>query len=250
MSVYYNKHLNLYGKSFGKQDYNPDKKLHEPKKQEYNSNIAWLAIDQNNYWSNFGSIPEQNGRYLMLESKTAGTATAMHLEAGIPCENMYIVSRNTKFTGGTCNTYTGELDDFLEDYDVGYDGCNSFDGMVLDYCCEWNDGVKDTLNTIFERELLEEISFLSVTFSHIRQKGSDLLYDGTLDAVMLAIPHIAFKHGYRAHVSEPFRNGRNVVSLFYKVIKPKMVSDKVHGLKRTRDNPNPLSWMTRLYKKR
>lgn len=226
----YIKELNLYSKVVGQQEFDTVNKLDELAKKKYNMINASYVVNQHQRQSHTDIASKQ---YLVLDAETAETSRTLCAEADVPRENITIVSRNVRFSTNNPDsapfTHTGELNEYVDVYEGP-----PFDGVILDYCCTWNDDVIYTIHRIFQKHVVEEESFISITICP-RKKNSAAdanLYDRSVDAVMRGIPDIAVKYGYRAHMLDLYRNG-SVFSMWFKVVNDRVINHKVHGRKRT-----------------
>lgn len=214
--------------SVGLQSYDQEKKKKDKNKAMYYPALVLYVKSLQSYqrYFNFGRPP----RVLSLEDLGMISATRMHQECGIPVEYFDLVSRDVVFSSFPKNKkhgifYTGELYDFLQQSRITK---HRYDVLNLDSCNTW-DKLKRCIKLVFERQLMDIVSFLMITCSSrdsstehrkelAERQGEKLPQNTSVKKCEADVIKYAERYGYAVHANHPEFTYGTMYCLFFKVI--------------------------------
>lgn len=228
----------IRGVQVGEEDYKQNEKDYDENKCLYHQNLVVCINDLDAYNRLCKEFSPMD--VLTLEGVGLVSTKAILAGTGIALCHIDIVSKNVKFEITKKNAKTGvlffgELYDYLMSKDVRP---HVYDIVICDFCATWATQ-KECVKLLFDKQLLDEVSFLTITCS--KRKGVTSSFQFEDEATCRAdIQMWADGNGYEAVASPNLFHYDNMYCLFYKVIHLKSTMNYKDGI---RCKVTPYKWL-------
>ena len=216
--------------------YKDESKIQDPKKIEFNDYVCAIYYALLTYWTAID--PDAKLRAFVVDGLYLGTTTRLVKDCGMDLADIDVVSRSVEFDSEAGpNFYTSEVATFFNNKKRETVGHSKYDLVIFDITGSWP-GKKRTqykvVETIFKKDLLEDISFLEITLCF--RNGAERLghMSEIFGRAVQDIQKIAASTGYTVNIDVYKTNGI-MFYLFFRVIHMKRAMSHNGGIEGVND---------------